>query len=56
MGLQIVGDFPTLVNPLKPTPDTDPFVVSLAIVQRKRLTLVLRASILPANQLLFMFL
>ena len=36
VGLQIVNDFPTLVNPLKQTPDADPFVISLAVVQRKR--------------------
>ena len=40
VGLQIVADFPTLVNPLKQTPDADPFVISLAIVQRKRSTLL----------------
>ena len=40
IGLQIVRDFPTLVNSLKQTPDADPFVVSLAIVQRKRSTLL----------------
>ena len=39
VGLQIVADFPTLVNPFKQTPDADPFVISLAIVQRKRSTL-----------------
>ena len=40
VGLQIVNDFPDLVNPLKQTPDADPFVISLAIVQRKRSTLL----------------
>ena len=40
VGLQIVADFPTLVNPLKQTPDADPFVISLGIVQRKRSTLL----------------
>lgn len=40
VGLQIVADFPTLVNPLKQTPDADPFVISLTIVQRKRSTLL----------------
>jgi hypothetical protein len=40
VGLQIVADYPTLVNPLKQTPDADPFVISLAIVQRKRATLL----------------
>jgi len=34
VGLQIVADYPTLVNPLKQTPDADPFVISLAIVQQ----------------------
>lgn len=36
LGLQIVADFPTLVNPMKQTPDADPFVVALAILQKKR--------------------
>jgi hypothetical protein len=40
VGLQIVADYPTLVNPLKQTPDADPFVISLAIVQQKRSTLL----------------
>ena len=40
IALQIEADFPTLVNPLKQTPDADPFVISLAIVQRKRSTLL----------------
>ncbi|MBA7675954.1 hypothetical protein ES703_84193 [subsurface metagenome] len=40
VGLQIVAEFPTLVNPLKQTPDADPFVISLAIVQRKRSALL----------------
>lgn len=40
VGLQIGGDYPTLVNPLKQTPDADPFVISLAIVQQKRSTLL----------------
>ena len=40
VGLQIVNDYPTLVNPFKQTPDADPFVISLAIVQRKRSTLL----------------
>jgi len=40
VGLQIVADHPTLVNPLKQTPDADPFVISLAIVQRKRSALL----------------
>lgn len=40
VGLQIVADYPTLVNPLKQTPEADPFVISLAIVQRKRLALL----------------
>lgn len=40
VGLQIVADYPSLVNSLKQTPDADPFVISLAIVQRKRSTLL----------------
>lgn len=40
VGLQIIADFPALVNPLKQTPDADPFVISLAIVQKKRSTLL----------------
>jgi hypothetical protein len=40
VGLQIVADYPSLVNPLKQTPDADPFVISLAIVQQKRSTLL----------------
>jgi hypothetical protein len=40
VGLQIVADYPTLVDTLKQTPDADPFVISLAIVQQKRATLL----------------
>jgi len=40
VGLQIVANYPSLVNPLKQTPDADPFVISLAIVQQKRSTLL----------------
>ena len=36
VGLQIVANYPTLVNPLKQTPDADPFVIALAKVQQKR--------------------
>jgi hypothetical protein len=40
VGLQILADYPSLVNPLKQTPDADPFVISLAIVRQKRATLL----------------
>jgi len=40
VGLQIVADYPSLVNPLKQTPDADPFVISLAIVRQKRATIL----------------
>jgi len=40
LGLQIVGEFPTLVNPLKQTPDADPFVIALAILEKKKLMLM----------------
>ena len=40
VGIQIVANHPSLVDPLKQTPDADPFVISLAIVQQKRSTLL----------------
>jgi len=40
LGMDIVAGFPTLVNPLKQTPDADPFVIALAILEKKKLMLI----------------
>jgi len=37
---EIVARFPKLIDPQKETPDADPFVISVALVERRNLTLL----------------